>query len=240
LQVAAPGGPGCRLYRCKAKRTIPEILILKDYSIVIAASAQTHGEGSFTCSPMELFGFGLGDFAVKEVAEWDRSPVASMIKFNIEDDLSCVAFEPQGNQDGANGRMLIPLCEAIAMALSERGIADIGMQFYKVTPKSSPTCSQTGDDPNVRLRYDVQREPSNTVFVPAVLSESELANTEKKHATLGSTMQGHLDKLPVNAATLVWDVAVDEAPPAMFKPIKPKLWLNVQTTLLPGMFYKLT
>ena len=52
-----------RLYSCKATRSSPGILLMKDFSLYLTCDQAMHGN-EFTFGPGELFGFNVGTTTV--------------------------------------------------------------------------------------------------------------------------------------------------------------------------------
>jgi hypothetical protein len=63
----------------------------------------------------------------------------------------------------------------------------------------------------------------------------------QKRAVLGATFLGRLALLhqPTNLAKVVWEIDLCPDPPAMYRPVKPKLYFVGVLTLNKGRYYRL-
>ena len=64
---------------------------------------------------------------------------------------------------------------------------------------------------------------------------------QQKRAVLGATFIGRLASLcrPSNLVKVVWEVDLCPEPPAMYRPVKPKLYLVGELTLKKGRYYRM-
>lgn len=132
-------------------------------------------------------------------------------------------------------KKLLTLSEGVAHALAKHGVPDIGLQFHELTPKMQS--NSDGLSEVARMRYNVKVLSKSTVFHPTALNDQALLKTEHKHAEFGLCWHGCFEKLPTSHCKIVWDCCISEAPPAVIKPVKPKLWLVKTLTLQPGKYY---
>jgi nitrogen regulatory protein PII len=223
-----------RLAHAKARRQLPDIFISKDYDLVFKVNEAVNGAGVLDMSPCELFGFGAGSFDVSTVAVAKDDP-NHKIPFTIASDTSHIVVVPNEDDDGAI-KELKPLCLAVADGLQERGLADMGIKYYKLTPVTRN--GQTGQATEVRLRYDVTPNRETTVFVPDAAVDTEATSIMKKHHSMGCCFVGNLEKLPSETCSMVWECSCDPSPPPSFKPLKVKYWFVCKTKLQPNKFYK--
>ena len=73
-------------------------------------------------------------------------------------------------------------------------------------------------------------------FIVKALPDDTLATCVLKHATFGCVVPPGITG---NGSGVVWEVAFEHAPVAMYRPVKPKFWFLAKTTLQPGKCYKL-
>ena len=204
---------------------MPPRQVTEAWDICIAMDPEVNGDQPMHLNPMELFGFGLGDFEIVDVDDADNDPDAKLC-FNIATDTSSIVWAPHDTD-----KEFMPIAKAIGKALVEHNVDDAGVQFHELTPKPS----NDTPDVNMRLRYNIATGPKTTVFTPIAVGDM---GTEIKHAQLGAVLAGHFKILEnTNAASLVWEMALATTSPQQFKPIKPKYWLTVNTTIQPGKTY---
>lgn len=82
-------------------------------------------------------------------------------------------------------------------------------------------------------------EPMVMVFSPSPLSDAQMTEPCLKRAALGVALLGHFTALPLDAATVVWEVEMCMEPPAKLRPVKPKLWLAGSVQMESGVYYLL-
>jgi len=68
-----------RLFTCKATRTQPGILLLKDYTMYLTCEKNMHGD-NFTFGPGEIFGFNVGTTSIKQVTDLQSFLVFSILQ----------------------------------------------------------------------------------------------------------------------------------------------------------------
>ncbi|CAK0897218.1 unnamed protein product, partial [Prorocentrum cordatum] len=213
----------------------PIIYVMKDFRIVLKVCPQTSGNSAMQLRPFEMFGFGAGDFVVEK---WDvlAKDVNNHLQFKIDDDTSWIIWGLEADEAGALDEVKTPtlLCEAVATALEKKSLDNVGLQFYKLTPKTN-----TDGTTEVRLRYTVTSHIQSTAFIPTPMSDALLVKKDQKAAQLGSAFLGKFGLLPNNDCRILWDCTLDEANPAQFKPIKPKCWFVKNTSLDASTYYVL-
>ena len=209
---------------------------MKDFSVCLALRNEVHGDNSLDLVPMELFGFGLGDFKIDTHATF-TSKKDLCLPFTLENDCSKIVWSKDSG-DANNEKALLMVCEAFANVLSEKGIDGTTIQFYKVTQKARSDGNTA--DTEIRLRYTVDQLSKTTAFFPADLADEVLSKQAQKHAVIGACLNGNLSKLPRTHAGILWDCRLQEGTPPIFRPVKPNMWLMCKTTLHPGKFYRLT
>ena len=213
----------------------PIIYVMKDFRVVLKVCPDTSGSSEMQLRPFEMFGFGAGDFVVDKCESLDKD-VNNQLQFKIDDDTSWIIWGLEAGEDGQLNEVkkLTPLCEAVATALEKKSLDNAGMQFYKLTPKTTD-----GGTNEVRLRYTVTSHIKGTAFVPTPLTDALMAKKEQKAAQLGSAFLGKFGLLPKQDGRILWDCTLDEGNPAQFKPIKPKCWLVKNTSLDAHTYYVL-
>lgn len=77
----------------------------------------------------------------------------------------------------------------------------------------------------------------------AALTDSEAAETSVKRAQFGAIWLTKLNRFVElsddDCLKLVWEVEIASAPPAVIRPLKPKLWFVGELEMQRGCFYKL-
>ena len=96
-----------------------------------------------------------------------------------------------------------------------------------------------GEPKDVFCRYEVTLGDKTASFCPKKLTDAQMADGTLKRAALGAVFLGKLSKLPNKVVKTVWEMELSLKPPAMLRPIKPKLWLVRHTELKAGKFYRL-
>lgn len=78
-------------------------------------------------------------------------------------------------------------------------------------------------------------------YCPARLSDANAAEMQQKRAVLGATFLGRLTSLrvPSNPCKILWEIDLCAEPPAMYRPVKPKLYFVGEITLKKGRYYRL-
>ena len=89
----------------------------------------------------------------------------------------------------------------------------------------------------VPFRFDIARASETHAFNPDLVSGDEEALRALKPAVFGALFARSYSKLPVKHARLVWECAVDTAPPATIRPRKPKVWFVCTTNMSKGTSY---
>jgi len=203
-------------FATKAKRGLPTIKIMNNNSLVIGCGSDP---GSMSLTPCELFGFNTGDFRVKPLAEL-LPDAPNTIIFQITSDIDHIIHIED------ESKTMLTVCEGLANALHNKGLDNTGVQFHEVKPKEG------------RLRYEVVLKAKTCAFTPTTL-DADVDRLDMKRAVFGAGFSGSLDKLPNTHTKVLWDCELQEAAPAMYRPVKPKMWLTCKTTLQPNKFYLL-
>ena len=99
-----------------------------------------------------------------------------------------------------------------------------------------------GNEKKAFGRFTVKAE--NIVkFWPTALTDSEAADTSVKRSQFGAIWIAKLDRFvemgDESILKLVWEVEIASEPPAMIRPLKPKLWFVGELEMQRGCFYKL-
>ena len=101
-------------------------------------------------------------------------------------------------------------------------------------------CCAQGVEKEAFVRYNLAPDPMKMVsFTPVRLTDSQIAETTSKRASLGAMLLGHFGSLPTTSAAVLWDVELSLEPPARVKPLKPKLWLMGRLQMQAGVYYLL-
>ena len=99
-----------------------------------------------------------------------------------------------------------------------------------------------GSEKKMFGRFTVTTE-SVVKFWPAALTDSEAADTSVKRAQFGAIWLTKLNQFVESSdddcLKLVWEVEIASAPPAVIRPLKPKLWFVGELEMQRGCFYKL-
>ena len=106
VRIASVAGKGQR----------PAIAISESFDVYVG----NDGTSALTLDASELFGFNVGAFDYKVVRNVDAQ--TSAIPWRLQDDFSLVAVEGK----------LYPLCEFLHHCVTQKGLAEIGVEDHKV------------------------------------------------------------------------------------------------------------
>ncbi len=177
--------------------------------------------------PCELFGFGLGDYVEKPLAE-AKGDVAPCL---LQDDVHQIVLLAK---DGTGGKSMMPVATALFQCERDEGIPDVEVMSHN--------CVKRSTDAGLTMfhRYDVKANDTIFSFQSKVIPG---AMQHMKASELGAQfLQPSTPKevqLPSEHAAVLWEVKLDEVPPATLVFVKPKVWLLQRTQFKRGVFYKL-
>ena len=106
---------------------------------------------------------------------------------------------------------------------------------------SCHACPLQGQTETAFSRYTVTPTNTRTKYCPVRLSDAHAADMQQKRAVLGAVYMGRMAtlQLTTNLAKVVWELELRAEPPAMYRPVKPKLYFVGELTLLRGRYYRL-
>ena len=190
-------------------------------------------EDNFEVGPCELFGFGLGSFDAKPLAEARQAPLPCLL---ADDCAMVVRASDGGAEEGV--KTVMPLATAIFQCERHAGVPNVEVQGHRLAPNGTHF-----------HRYSVQPggdylhclEPRE-VAAPAVDGEGQLPLT--RAGEFGAVLLGLGASIPTTGpAGVAWEMALDRMPPASLTFTKPKVWLLQRLQIqkaLPRKYYKLT
>ena len=221
-------------FRCKATKLLPEIVVLKDFSIWMCMDSTLSGD-VLNLSPCELFGFNVGSWTIGKLDELlgnNKENLKNHLVFWIADDTTEIVLVT--GEDNTKERL--PLATHMFNVLKNDGVPDVSLQYHKILPLE---IQDAGALKEVTFRYTLTVEDNTTAFVPKELGDDAITSEYIKRAAIGGCFIGHLHQLPNKHAKVTWEVQKSLAPPAMFNAVKPKLWLTDKVDLEKGYHYLL-
>ena len=209
-----------------------EIFLEKDTGALYLAAKADAPEDNFEVGPCELFGFGLGSFDAKPLAEARQAPLPCLL---ADDCAMVVRASDGGAEEGV--KTVMPLATAIFQCERHAGVPNVEVQGHRLAPNGTHF-----------HRYSVQPggalhclEPRE-VAAPAVDGEGQLPLT--RAGEFGAVLLGLGASIPTTGpAGVAWEMALDRMPPASLTFTKPKVWLLQRLQIQkasPRKYYKLT
>ena len=101
------------------------------------------------------------------------------------------------------------------------------------------TCSllKDGQQELVPFRYDIELGDQTHGFHPDTLPEDKV-KASLQMAEFGAIYKGKFDQMPKTHMKIVWEVQVNNTPPAKIQPVKPKVWVTTELLMNAGVIYK--
>lgn len=213
-----------RLIYCKPTKILPTVSITKNYQLWVSLDDTLHPAEGLSMTSCELFGFNTGDFQLVEAPDRQKQ-----IAWQFQSDVQYFVL-PSANGDQ---KVLTTFCNATFEALKEDSTPDLELKHHRCSPMFQMI---SGVQAEIFCRSNVAPAEKSVVFVPAALSDSCLASGIAKRGQLGAAFAGHLDVL---GEGVVWEAALNMAPPASLNPVKPKFWLQGSLDMVHGVYYRL-
>lgn len=89
-------------------------------------------------------------------------------------------------------------------------------------------------------RYTITQGTSTAKFFPARLTDAVAAEQVQKRGVAGAVFINRFQEFSrAPALKLLWEVELAAGPPALLKPLKPKVWLLGVAHMMPGCWYQL-
>ena len=223
------------LYTLAARRNLPDVFIMKDYTMVLHADPAVNGaHTNLVVPPSELFGFNIGDCVASKRTLLDAETRKSILVFEVEKDTDLIIILAKDGTGKVVEKQAIVITDVIAQVLVEDRTPDINLESYTMTPKKRMI---EGAEKDVLLRYVLTPGESAMTYQPDNLSETTLAEGSIKHTIFGAVLKGHFDRLPVKRGRVLWEIEKELTPPPTLRAVKPKFWITANLVLKPGVHY---
>ena len=180
--------------------------------------------------PMELLGFGKGEF--KTVAESEMTTWTSGLLFKVVTDVQPMAMVTRCGYE--TSKTLSNLASIVFDTEVHQGIPNVELQNHVLTPMPA-SAGETHFN-----RFLVNHKASDGWgYTPDPLPEHPNPVRNMRHTEIGALLVELGAALPSTSAGLVWEVQLDRLPPPSINVLKPKIWLLKQMNLVKGFHYKL-
>jgi len=252
-----------RLYTCRATRSQPALVVTKEWQLWVMWDdpASEH----FDMKTGELCGFNVGEFS----SVLTGGPVPSnddCLPFTLKSDTDLVvlavdsvktlmpvataAFHAMNKNNipdvGFQFHQLTPLTfmvEACVLPCHDTLRQQL-LLMRCLAQRVACFCQRQGTTKPAFCRFNVLATLGVTAkYCPARLSDANAAEMQQKRAVLGATFLGRLTSLyqPESdvSVKVVWEIDLCAEPPAMYRPVKPKLYFIGAITLTKGRYYRL-
>ena len=214
------------LYPGKIGRTLG--MSMTDEVIYVIASED---ESARVTGPVELLGFNTGNWSSETLMV--ARQFEHGIPFLMKSDTTIVCLVDKGT------KTLMPLASVAQVAFSQHGIPAVLLEGHSFLP-----CPATGVGPNggqpPHFRFQIAPKNEVHIFVPDALADG-LEPSAIKPGQLGARLSQSLRRRLYDAGgplEVIWEVELECNPPAMIRPIKPKLWLMGKLSIAAAMAYR--